>query len=575
MMVIEHDLPPFAVEGLMTASGKDSRQERLEPKELLGLQLSEMEVWWLTSTSAEWPAKKWVGWGIAVLVERGWLAGDMSFGALRLHALINNGHATKHGREYLYDDSTVNVAKFKLSKEVGGWEAVRDWFFSTHESKAVRDWFAGDNEIDQRLEHILTRVGEETATVAATEFHHALGQKLFAGSLLRFLPFAGVYDFRSDDVATYFDPPDFPTLRDWDPVYQRIIDDLDPDLKTVIADHLDGIRESYDGDKFVPPPGVGPDWRPLGSNALRTVLRDVHEENDDHMGWPEETRIRPLTVAFAPTDWHRIQGFSNRLGRDDEFRQKALAPETNWVRSALPPNQNGRVPSFVATHGVITGGSGDDSYLVLAQRTKTPHYFPLHWETLAENFMGPRKVMRENNAIADGDASLHECLMRGIAEEFGLQGRDLRGYDVTMLGFFVEAPFASMVALFWAHTNVAFPVIEQRMRKRVAEAREKRVPLEAIVVAREPNTTSNLVRLVMAPAAARLGLSGGTYAPTRDAEGRDFFVLENQTDELWGFHPATSARILLYLLADEERHPREQLVQAFEAEFARLNIPLL
>jgi hypothetical protein len=525
-----------------------------------------------TKLGKPWDTPVWVGWAMTLAADRGLVADDADVKSEYLEILIHAGHHARHQCPYPYQSGAIRKAKSDLKSRHGDWFGVRSWFRAYVRLRWSEE-FPGEDDIRTRLDHVLERVAEETAIPEAREFRDALKYKLFAASLLHLGLLGQPRSFARGSVQTYFRPPDFPTLDRWDEVYAAIQTSLDPRLKSEIDAYLDRVRERVVDGRLEPPPGVDPEeWRPLGSNALRTVTTSIHEEMDDYMGWGSETHIRPLRVEFGPTDWHRIQGFCNRMGKDPEFRRLALSTDTNWVRDALPPAQTGRVPSFVAVHATLTGGIGKDTYLVLVQRPPHVHYYRLHWEgTMAENFMGPRKVTRDGiDEISPGDPSLHKCLLRGIEEEFCLLEEDLS--EVVLTGFFAESPFASVVAMFRVHTPLSFNALRVRMssRRDPRDPDKSAVPLEANVVAREPLTVENLVRLVLAPAYAARGLDGGTYAArSAPEEGRDFFVVGGQTGPM-GFHPATSARILQLLLSDHHRFPVERVVAAFESELDAL-----
>lgn len=524
------------------------------------------------SGAKSWTAGDWTAWAAGYLIAEG-LVSDPDDDVLTpklLLPVIRKFYEARHRQSFPWEAGAVGAAKLRLLRTYGSWEGVKSWV----ERFLLPD---GEHDVWLRLNRVLAAVAEATATTEAREFREALGLTLFAGSLLHLAPFGGTYQYKRNSIQTYFEPEGFPTADSWEPIYASIEASLDAQLNAEIASYLDTVRERHVDGKLVPPPGAGSDWRPLGSNALRTVIRDIHEEMDDYIGWSKETKIRPLRVEFGVTDWHRIQGFCNRLGKDAAFRQRALSTETNWVRDALPPAQSGRVPSFVAVHAALTGGRGNDSYLVLVQRPQQVHYFPLHWEgTMAENHMGPRKVTRDGrDEISCGDVDLHDCLLRGIEEEFGLLEEDLS--YVVLTGFFVEAPFASVVAMYRVHTPLAFETLKYRMRNRrnPNDAEKSAVPLEANVVAREPLTAENLARLVLAPAYAERQQERARFeARSNVAEGRDFFVVGSRTGAM-GFHPATSARLLQLMLSDRRRFPPERVVSAFEAALSELTIPVV
>lgn len=398
---------------------------------------------------------------------------------------------------------------------------------------------------DDSWEDLLEVMADRTSTVEARDFHKHLGLDLFAGGLLRLLPYRGSFTFDDKDIACRFTPAGFPNETDFEPIHQAIEEALFPDLREELESF---IVESND-----PILRADRNGRPLGANSLRTILRKVSEEPDDFVGWVGDSRIPALTVEFGPTDWWHIQAYCNRLHDDPTFRSRAL--ERGWVREGVPFNRSGKVPSFVAAHVVVTAGTPDDPFVVLTQRRGHLRYYPDLWEVgVAENHHGPRLVTKDKQPVwLPGDRDLHQCALRGLSEELGVHKDDVE--SLVLLGFFVEAAFGAIVAMFHAHV----PISWRDLRRRVARLAENGHPLEANIIAREPLSTANMVRLFFEqtyePASLELDraiVAGGLTGPS-------------------GFHPAVPARILQYLIADQQRHQRQELIAEVQSVIERVD----
>jgi hypothetical protein len=427
----------------------------------------------------------------------------------------------KHGvlHEFRRPGSTI--------QETRSWEQV---------AREVALLLAPNRLIDEKSQ-LLRACQRRFVTAEAIEFSANIERDCFCGNLLWLEPYQTTWQFGIHDVETVFSPRSFPAMRlggaEEAELRNQIAARLDPSLKSEIDHFLPEKRAESRDD---------PEVLGIGSNNLRARLERVVSFPDDHIGGSHESGIKPLRLFFGPTEWEHIEAFNNRLMDDPVFRQRAL--REGWVKKATPDNF-GVVPSYIAPIILVTGGTVDP-YLVVTQRfgAERIRYAPNTWSiSLEENMQGPRWVTRHGQQYwQPGDQSLHRCALRGLEEEFGVDGVDLD--HLLMLGLFVEAPTAAMTAIFWAHLKISW----QQFTARLPDATDP----EARIIAREPVTTRNLVHLFLSE----------TYEPRRNQD-RDFVAPGGAVVSPGQWHPGSRPRLLAYLLTDTKRHPLLQLIRAF------------
>lgn len=112
-----------------------------------------------------------------------------------------------------------------------------------------------------------------------------------------------------------------------------------------------------------------------------------------------------LDVVLAPTTWRLGKSFHNAV-RDDPGR--FLRAGRSWlVPMPLGP---ARLPGLAVVHGIVLTSDGR---LLLAQRSETLAYAPLHWSISFE------EQITEGD-LRGGDRALHLAASRGLLEEFGI-----------------------------------------------------------------------------------------------------------------------------------------------------------
>jgi hypothetical protein len=376
-----------------------------------------------------------------------------------------------------------NALKSELFKGLS-WPEIFS-LFDQAEDRSTADVVELSSQITQKL-----------STKAARELGQLLGLEPFAGSLVELDYRPGCAILTADDVYTVFDPPGFPRFgaAKASIVQDQIRRRIAPELLTDMGRYMQTRRVNY--------------------NNLRTYLRRIES-------FPDDTHER-VRFEFGATDWWSIQGFNNRLFDDRELR--SIAKAQGWIERAVPVSSapDGSVPSFVCAHIMIVG----PDYVVLTQRPQSTAYYPAYWSlSIEENMQGPHT--KGGHWIA-GDASIHACAKRGLAEELGVVAD-----DVGLLGLFVEAPFASVVGVFLARLDLSWPKLRARIPKRLSDR-------ELVAVAAEPLDETSLSRLLWTE----------HYSPPTDRAKT--VVLKGQPHAN-AQHPTNAGRLLAYILGLPER----------------------
>ncbi|MFH1077887.1 MAG: hypothetical protein V1745_01215 [Patescibacteria group bacterium] len=369
---------------------------------------------------------------------------------------------------------------------------------------------------------ILRGISERHLTPEARVLADVTHLRPFAGSLVTLHHPYGFGSFSSEDVRTTFQVGDYPILRpvDFDAKLNDIQDRLDPELRAEMTDYL--ARRAGAG-KRMPTAGLRCHLANLAYNPS-----DAHDEE-----------TRPLELTIGAADWRWNEAFNNRLLDEEGYLHVAAAE--GWLNKALWPNM-GAVPSYLTAHIIVTG----PDYLVLTQRRGNGRirYFANRWSmSIEENMQGPRIVSRGPNAgYHEGDTDLHACALRGLHEELAIRPDDID--RLNLLGLFAEAPMASCIGIYWVALHLSWAEFCGRARGAP--------DLETRAVARHGLTTRDLVRLWHME----------RYVPVM--EKGQCVAIHGPEPTPEGFHPAAKARLLAYLIADEERHARGDLPKLLE-----------
>ena len=183
-----------------------------------------------------------------------------------------------------------------------------------------------------------------------------------------------------------------------------------------------------------------------------------------------------VEVTLAPTTWELGRGFHLAVmarGVPEELASR-------WLVRALAGEP--LTPGLAAVHGIARTRDGE---LVLARRSASAAYRPLHWAaTLEEQMIADD--LREEDALA-------RALRRGLHEELG---EAARGAEITFLTALVELETF----------NVAF-LLAAQLRASAAELRE------SAACAPDAHETSALAFVSAEPNALRVLALSGAFAP--------------------------------------------------------------
>jgi hypothetical protein len=183
------------------------------------------------------------------------------------------------------------------------------------------------------------------------------------------------------------------------------------------------------------------------------VLRELAEIPSEDVGPDREPKYLfagfqaasdGLDVVLAPTTWRLGKSFHNAV-RNHPGR--FLRADRSWlVPTPLGP---ARLPGLAVVHGIVLTSDGR---VLLAQRSETLAYAPLHWSISFEEQITA-------GDLRGGDRVLHLAASRGLVEEFGVAADPAR---IHLLSALLEMDNLNLAAVVLIETAETLDGIRER-----------------------------------------------------------------------------------------------------------------